>query len=322
MNTIDYNCDVFFKYAFGRNTTDSQTMRTFMLQNFISIDLDNYDVDNPELIPESIKDKTVILDIYMRKSFVEIDMEMQKSHLSRYLHRRFLHYSSKLVASQLAPGETAHDLKDVIQIIFVEDIDRRHPCLVDYYHAKQHQGDLALPHYIQTTIYVYLPYIEEISKKKEKLTEFEALIYLIHTNTLEGIDYEEEKGVIQIMERLHSSFVQNQSLMEATMVRYQQKENFQLWHDMDVEDARNEGIEYGHKKGVEQGRKEGVEQGRKEGIEIATIDYTKELIYLKYHIDDLEWINQCNEKQINKIKQLMLKDMTYEELKKEINKHT
>lgn len=82
------------------------------------------------------------------------------------------------------------------------------------------------------------------------------------------------------------------------MTRYQQRENFQLWHDIDVKDARIE------------------------GIEIATINYTKELIYLKYHIDDLEWINQCNEKQINKIKKLILKDMTYEELKKEINKHT
>ncbi|MEG0276310.1 MAG: Rpn family recombination-promoting nuclease/putative transposase [Coprobacillus sp.] len=300
---IDYNSDVFFKYVFGRNTYASIKVRRFLLEQLLPIQLDNIIVDNPELIPRYIRDKDVILDIYMNRNSDEINIEMQKSLLSKYIYKRFQYYAAKMIANQLQVGDGFVKIKDIYQVILIEDYDRSNPKLIETFHAKQHIGEKELPFYIHTSVYVYLPYIEKIAESKDKLTEAEAMFYLIHKGTLEGIEYEEKEGVIKMIELLHRDFMKNKSLMEATRARYQKKEDYQAWHDMDVEEAKEQGME------------QGMEEGVKKGMNYAKQDTLRRMIELKYGITECEWVSDCKIETIDKLEMLIINNASYDELK-------
>lgn len=304
---IDYNSDVFFKYVFGRNTHVSTLLRDFLFKHLLPVKVDDLSVSNPELIPQYIKDKNIILDIYINNEFLDIDIEMQKSSLSQYLYKRFQYYGAKMIASQLDIGDDFRKIKNVYQIIFIEDIDKHNPKLIERYYAKEYSGDKSYPYYVHTTIYVYLPYIEVIKEEKEVLSEIEALLYLIHKGTIENIKYDKKKGVVEMVEMLHKEFMGNRRLVEATMVRNQMREDFQAWHDMDVEEAKEEGIEEGIIKGIEEGIIKGICAGKQDML----IDIMK----IKYPSENHEWIRECEIAELDKISQLLLTDISYNDLK-------
>ena len=126
--------------------------------------------------------------------------------MSVFLNRRFIHYSCRLIDYQLEAGDTSGKLKELIQIVFIRDIDKRCPRLMDDFYAKNTYNISQLG-YLQTTIYVYLPYVNKIASEKECLSEFEALIYLMENGNVEGIKYEEKEGMIKMMKKKYNKFI-------------------------------------------------------------------------------------------------------------------
>ncbi|MEG0685378.1 MAG: PD-(D/E)XK nuclease family transposase, partial [Coprobacillus sp.] len=99
-----YNSDVFFKLAFGQNDKESFTLRRFLVEGIIGKNKPiNYTCVNPEISSQIISHKKAILDIYMNMGEIEMDIEMQKSKMSPFINRRFIHYASKLINYQLKP---------------------------------------------------------------------------------------------------------------------------------------------------------------------------------------------------------------------------
>lgn len=295
-----YKSDVHFKYCFGTNTKESLFLRGFLLENLLPIRVDNWYADNPELIPESMVDKESILDVYMTRGKVLVDLEMQVSSLSSYMYKRFQYYGAKMLAYQLSPGEKFRSIRDIYQIIIVNDVDKVNPSLVKTYCTKEQTQNKDLPYYVQTTIYVFLPYIEEIVKEKEELNEFEAMLYLIYKGTLDKISYQEKQGVIKMLERMHDDFLGQKDLVTMTMKRFEMKEDFEAKYQMGIEDAKMQGIE------------QGIEQGAFNKI----LSIVLKCMRTKFNVDAPNWLSYLTEKQLDEIYDLLDTDISYEELEK------
>ncbi|MEG0276423.1 MAG: hypothetical protein RR630_05280 [Coprobacillus sp.] len=141
---------------------------------------------------------------------------------------------------------------------------------------------------IQTTIYVYLPYIEELAKNKV-LGEWEALIYLIHNGDLDNIEYERGE-MIEMLEEKYEEFNQDEQLVKETSLRYYTEMDLNEWHDYDVKVAK--------------------EQGR-----IETMMY---LIKEKYN-ENAIWLNECTSKQLDEVMFLYVCNKDYQVLQSVLN---
>lgn len=295
MNTkLSYKSDVHFKYCFGKNTKESLFLRGFLLENLLPIKVDNWYADNPELVPEAIVDKESILDVYMASGKILVDLEMQVSSLSSYVYKRFQYYGAKMLAYQLSPGEKFRNVRDIYQIIIADDVEKDNPSLVKTYCTREQTQNKDLPYYVHTTIYVFLPYIEEIVKEKEVLSEFEAMLYLIYKGTLDGIHYQEKQGVIKMLERMHDDFLGQKELVAMTMRRFVMREDFESKYQMGIEEAKMEGIE------------QGIERGLRQGL--------LKCMKIKFNADASNWLSYLTEKQLDEIYDLLDTDISYEEL--------
>ena len=89
MQNISYRNDVFFKYAFGTNDHDSLKLRRFLLSYLLNKRILYVDCSNPEIIPSVLKGKTIILDTYIERHDMIIDIEMQNTPLNSFQYKRF-----------------------------------------------------------------------------------------------------------------------------------------------------------------------------------------------------------------------------------------
>ena len=178
--------------------------------------------------------------------------------------------------------------------------------MIDDFYAKNHHHVSQLG-YLQTTIYVYLPYINVIASEKAVLSEFEALLYLMENGNLDGIEYEEKEGMIEMMKKKYEKFTGDEKLIKEVDARYQVQYDFQEWHDYDVEYAKNEGIEQGH------------EQGLEEGHESEKRSMVKSLIEMTYSKEAPLWIDKCTMEQLDFLFSGIIQEhWEYEELKEKI----
>ena len=65
---------------------------------------------------------------------------------------------------------------------------------------------------------------------------------------------------------------------------------------------------------IEQGMRDSKEEGREEG----KIEEIKKIIYTKYGVHDLEWLNDCTETQLDRIHMFIFENISYEEFKEKI----
>lgn len=86
----------------------------------------------------------------------------------------------------------------------------------------------------------------------------------------------------------------------------------------------NDKLQESYEAGIRQGEKEAYIEAKKwgniEGKRDAKLNSVTIIIQEKYHVNELSWLNKCNEKQLNKVYKLMYKDISYEEFKGEILK--
>ena len=312
MNTnIGFMNDVLFKYCIGKDNASSQALRNFIIRNVLHREDNDLRVLNPELIPEMLKQKNVILDILLEGDTIKVGIDMQATSMNVYLYKRFQQYLARLCSDQLSAGEKYNEIKPSCMIVFVKDRQEGTSSLIIEYVMSDEADHVEISYALQRLYFIQLPYIEEIVKKKEVLSEFEALIYLIYRNEIEGIKYEEEEGIIKMMKEKKEHFVKEEPALYSEA---QQRTYFTIDYDQMLKEAKKEYQERGLEQGLEQGLEEGIEQGRTE----ATKRFAILQIQAKYHEDTSSWIERYTLEQLERLLTLCFEDLSYEELKKRI----
>ena len=90
---------------------------------------------NPDLNPQHVEDKDMILDIRVTNEDGEIcDVEMQNSSLDQEQYQRFQIYGARLLVEQQKRGDDyVTNIHHVFQLIFIDDLDKDNLVLIDRY---------------------------------------------------------------------------------------------------------------------------------------------------------------------------------------------
>ena len=283
---LDYKEDLFFKYYCGSEHHDAFRFRKFLIENITHLDMTDARISNTELTTLSKTDKRIIMDTLITKDGYQVDMEMQNTILNSFLSKRFQYYACKSIVIQLADGEKDYGkLKEFYLIIFINE-DNIH--LINHGTLRYEDGKQMR----DCVIHIYYVNLKAINKiaRQRKLSEFEAVIYLMANNTVENIEYEEKEGMVQYMERSYEMFKADGALIRE-LLEEREKEFF---HAMELNETRQEGEEKGKRYGM--------------------VNLLNTLIKMKYGEDAEKWLSQCNEQEFIQILALVNDNVPYESL--------
>lgn len=293
MLQLTFLSDALFKYSFGKNNHQSYLLRQFLLQEIVNESYLDIQVMNPELIPETILQKNVILDILLENKDIRIGIDMQATSFNIHLYKRFQQYLSRLCSDQLTVGSDYACIKPAIMILFIKDLNMDTPSLIVEMTMLNKEYNVPLPYPLQKLIIVQLPYIEIIAKQKKKLSEFEAMIYMIYKDTLDGIEYDKSIGVIKIMKEKRERFMATGMYDSALQRQY-----FTIDYDLMLKETKEESKRLGINQGVLKEKKDNI----------------MFLIRTLYNEDASLWIENYSLEQLDYIKILCFKNISYKEL--------
>ena len=302
---LNFKNDVVFKYVLSNDKDqDSLFLLDLIITHLIGLDYSSLKVLNPDINPNTLNDKDIVLDILVEdNSGNKMNVEMQQSNLSTYLYQRFQFYGAKILTTQLNEGDSYRLLHPVYQVIFIDDINIAHPCLKEVYTSKNDDGIEERCNLIHR-IYIFLPYINEIKKERglETFTPLEKMIY-IFANSIDDDIMEVEEKVVKVMEKKLEAFTKEESLAYLAFQRYMGK-----WQaHMEREELKEQAL-----REKERGLQEGTQVGKR-----ITIFH---LIQMKYPNESLSFLDKCNSEQLDIIENHIFDDITFTELKEFIEK--
>lgn len=295
----DFKNDVLFKFLLGDDQDeDCLYLLKLIIENTLHIKCQSIQVVNPELIPEHVNDKTMILDIKVVTDTGDIiDIEMQSSSFTMNLYYRFQFYGAQSLAKQKKRGERNYvsGVHRVSQIIVIDDIDSRNMELVDIYQSRNEKGILE-KHNLITRSYLQLPYIDVIVKEKgiENLTPFEQLVYVFKNGLDDDIMSLKDQKVIDIMEKRLKIFNEDEKLRDM----YYKRDLNKMVIEADKQDARAEG----------------KEEGKEEGSFQKVMDF----IQARYGTVEEDWLKSLNHRQLESINHIIFKEDNYEKFKQAV----
>ena len=243
----DFKNDVLFKYSLGLNDKDSLYLLKMIIESVTDLNCEKIEVINPDLIPDHINDKDMILDIKATTTDgQQIDIEMQNSNLTMEQYQRFQIYGAEMLSSQEKIGDKYKDADSIYQIIFIDDVDKDNLCLMDTYMSRNDFGYIERYNLI-TRIYIYMPYINIIKDKIaiKDFTQLQKAIYIFKNGITHDIMISEDE-VVEIMKRKMEKFNQDAVLRDMAYKRDLQKKA----RLGEVKDAFNQGKEEGISIGI------------------------------------------------------------------------
>lgn len=281
---LHYKNDIVFKYIFGRHSHESTLLRQFLIESFLPVSLDNYEVTNPDMPTYYKGDKDVIFDIFLKEHVI---IEMQNTTLSHFLEYRFQYYNYREVVTQLMEGEKNYSLLQKSYIlVFVNDTNPQHE-LEKIITLKDQHFHETITGLIEIHI-VFIKEIERIVKEKEVLEEKEAMIYLLHQRTIENIKYHNEKGMIEMAKQLFNEFLDNPILLKAGLTRIEAENLAKMKEYMD--------------------REEGMKTG-----EFNALVYSLSCQIQSKYGKQATWLQECTIDKLKQLVHLIVSDMSYEE---------
>ena len=231
----DFKNDVLFNYLLADDRDpDCRYLLKLLIEDILHVDCSKMTVTHPDLNPQSVDDKEMVLDIRVRTCDDEdINVEMQNSRFNQRLYQRFQIYGAKMLTIQENRGGTYIDAHHVYQIIFIDDIDKDNLVLIDEYISRNKRG-LSEKYYLITRVFVYLPHINIIHEKKplSEFSELELIIYILENGLDDGI-MKLANEVIRIMKEKEDSFNQNEVLQDMAYKR-ELNRKMRLTHERDM----------------------------------------------------------------------------------------
>lgn len=243
----DFKSDVLFKFTLANDKDEgSYYLLKLIIEEICDISCHHIVVKNPELNPQVIDEKDMILDIRVEDEAGNIfNVEMQNSRLTVQQYQRFQVYGARILADQEEIGDRYLNVKPVYQIIFIDDIDKENIQFMDTYKSRNSKGWIENRNLI-TRIYVYLPYINTMKNEKglDTFNALERAVYIFQNGIDDDIIKLEDK-VVKIMKQKAEYFNNNKELRELAFKR----SLYQKAIAGEARDKYEEGIEEGTAKG-------------------------------------------------------------------------
>ena len=306
-NTVlDYCNDVFFKYALSREDEGSVYARNTIIERVTGIRVKESTVLNPNLDPDIIGKKRIILDVHVKdEQNRHFNIEMQTTYKGLAEMMRFEFYGARALNNQLNSGKKYKDLKPVYQIIFIDEYAWNNRNLINQYQMRNEQGEKESYYPLILRTYIHMPAINDIVREKEiqRLNDFEQLVYLFENNG--------KNDILKSKERLVKVFMDKYEEM--------QKDD-ELWSTamaIQMGEAR-------YRNGLRDSFEEGKAAGKMEGKIEGKLEGERQLLHrqmqIKFHEDCAMWLQALTEEQMHIVSTLVLECDTFESVKKRISK--
>lgn len=229
----------------------------------------------------------------------KIDIEMQTSRFSTANRNRFQSYGAESIVSQTKSGDTFYgNIKKSFQIIFINDVDKNNLKLIDTYKSRNKEGKVEKCNLI-TRSYVQLPMIDIIVQQKgiENLSEFELVLYIFKNGIDDDIMRLAKHKVVEIMKDKMEKFNEDEELRLAAFNRELNK----IAHESE--------------------KQESFEEGKVIGVKEGDMNRIKQFIQSRYGKVEPEWLETLNEKQLERINDIIFKESDYEKFKQEVERN-
>ena len=320
-NQLNYSNDLFFKYALSREDEGSVYARNTIIERVTGIRVKESTVLNPNLDPDIIGKKRIILDVHVKdEQNRHFNIEMQTTCKGIAEMMRFEFYGARALNNQLKSGEFYDQLKPVYQIIFIDEYAWNNRNLINQYQMRNEQGEDESGYPLILRTFVHTPAINDIVKKKmQRLNDFEQLVYLFENN--------EKNDILKSKERLVKVFVDKYEEMQKDDELWSTAMAIQMGearYRNGLRDSFEEGKAAGKMEGKIEGRMEGKIEGRMEGKIEGKLEGERQLLHklieMKYHEDCATWLQALTEEQMHIVSTLLLECDTFEAVKKQLNK--
>lgn len=244
-----------------------------ILETILEKEIEDIVYLNPELIKKNVKEKTKILDLYLKTKDDYIDVEAN-SNYNAYIKRRNLIYGFQL-CSRLIPSGT--DYKDIkgIKMINLNYNKKGEEAIIKNY-LRDDRGNILDKMLLYCEIYIDNLLEKYYNNDEEYITKYKYLMML-------GLDYEELSELAKEDEIVKKY---REELKKVTKTIYLEplisEENdrimtFECMKDEAREEGRLKGIEEGKIEGIQQGIEQGIQQGIEQGIEQGKLSKQKEM---------------------------------------------
>ena len=272
---VDFKNDVLFKYTL-RDDQDpgSVYLLKLIIGSIADIECQSLKVLNPELNPQHVEDKDMILDIRVTNEEGEIfNVEMQNSSLDQEQHQRFQVYGARLLVEQQKRGDDyITNIHHVFQLIFIDDLDKDNLVLIDKYTSQNE---------LETAIYIFKNGIDDdIMKVKKK--------------------------VVEIMEKKAEDFNEDMILQDMAFNRDLNKRARHARMKREREEGKQEGLSEGKKLGLNEGKKLGLSEGKEIGLIDGKRDFVLKLFTKMYPQEETGFLENLTKEQYEKIFELLL----------------
>ncbi|WP_259274485.1 PD-(D/E)XK nuclease family transposase [[Clostridium] innocuum] len=317
MNQLNYSNDLFFKYTLSREDEGSVYARNTIIERVTGIRVKESTVLNPNLDPDIIGKKRIILDVHVKdEQNRHFNIEMQTTCKGIAEMMRFEFYGARALNNQLKSGEFYDQLKPVYQIIFIDEYAWNNRNLINQYQMRNEQGEDESGYPLILRTFVHTPAINDIVKKKmQRLNDFEQLVYLFENN--------EKNDILKSKERLVKVFMNKYEEMQKDDELWSTAMAIQMGearYRNGLRDSFEEGKAAGKMEGKIEGRMEGKIEGRIEGKLEGERQLLHKLIEMKYHEACATWLQALTEEQMHIVSTLLLECDTFESLRKRLNK--
>lgn len=301
--------DVVFQSLFKKG---NENITMALISDIIGRKIKKIDLDkNKSLLREYTKDKLGILDLIAVLDDGDIcNIEVQLAD-NKDIEKRLLYYHSKIYSQQMLVGDKYVDLNKTISIALLDynleqlrHVEKAHTS----WHIKEDEIDgLILTNELEMHI-IELPKIRKMSKNGKKDAIIDWMLFLDNPNNKEVSEImktnREIEEAMQKLEEITSDEelmriidLRRKAILDENQRRYiAEKERKEA-----VEEAVKEGLERGMKQGIEQGIKKGIEQGIEQGTKNEKFRIAKNLISLKYEIDNIVKITGLSKEEIETI---------------------
>ena len=315
-NQLNYSNDLFFKYALSREDEGSVYARNTIIERVTGIRVKESTVLNPNLDPDIIGKKRIILDVHVKdEQNRHFNIEMQTTCKGIAEMMRFEFYGARALNNQLNSGKKYKDLKPVYQIIFIDEYAWNNRNLINQYQMRNEQGENESYYPLILRTYIHMPAINDIVKEKElqRLNDFEQLVYLFENNEKNDILKSKERLVKVFMDK-YEEMQKDDELWSTAMAIQMGEARYRYGLEDSYEEGMKEGIMKGKEEGKIEGEKVGIHKGRIEG----KISLLLQLLDSKYHEDCSVWLFSLNNEQIENVSSLILTCNTLQELKDQV----
>ncbi|MCH5193280.1 MAG: Rpn family recombination-promoting nuclease/putative transposase [Oscillospiraceae bacterium] len=255
---ISAKLDIVFKMLFAEN---EDILREF-LSDILDIPIEKIKgitVLNPEILPESVGERSYRLDLLLNVDgkFINIEMQVRSE---KHFGDRILVYWSKMYSKQLDKGESYNKLRPCI-VITIVNFD-----LFDHsdYHSEFGVWDVEHNNKLSDKMAIHFFELNKLPGNIDKSNRKELWLRFIKADDKEAFDMLENANVEGIKKGIQA--VYKMSADERTKELIRMRENALHLEATLLEDAREEGMEKGLEKGRTERESEIIENMRALGM--------------------------------------------------------